>query len=142
MPKKKHESTQPMNIKVGNISNITGEVNIAAGDITTYHTNTGLSAEVLEQLFDQVYRSIEQRPETSKVKKDDLKAEVQDIQSIVTQTSEKNEPANENILLRHFRNIARMAPDVLEVITAVLADPLSGLGIAVAKIAAKALENT
>src|SRR5687768_9545908 len=56
-------------------------------------------------------------------------------------TAQKNEKVNESFLSPRFRNIARMAPDVLDVIVASLANPLAGLGVAVKKIAEKAKEE-
>jgi hypothetical protein len=49
---------------------------------------------------------------------------------------------DEGFLARRFRNIARMAPDVLDVVVATLGNPLAGLGVAVKKIAEKAKEET
>ena len=43
---------------------------------------------------------------------------------------------------KRFCNIARMAPDVLDVIVATLGNPLAGLGVAVKKIAERAKEET
>jgi len=67
-----------------------------------------------------------------------LKAEVKEIQSTVTEAAQKNEKVDEGFLSRRFRNIARMAPDVLDVVVATLGNPLAGLGVAVKKIAEKA----
>jgi hypothetical protein len=49
---------------------------------------------------------------------------------------------DEGFLSRGFRNIARMAPDVLDLVVAILANPLTGLGVAVKKIAEKPKEET
>ena len=49
---------------------------------------------------------------------------------------------DEGFLSRRFRNFARMAPDVLDVIVATLRNSLAGLGVAVKKIAEKAKEET
>ena len=40
------------------------------------------------------------------------------------------------------RNIARIAPDMLDMVVATLANPLAGLGMVVKKIAEKAKEET
>ena len=140
MPKKKDE--QQVEIKVGNISGTSGEVNIAGGDITTYKTTNGLSALEIKQLFEGLYTVIESNKKVSPTKKEDLKAEVQEIQSTVTEAAQKNEKVDEGFLSRRFRNIARMAPDVLDVVVATLGNPLAGLGVAVKKIAEKAKEET
>ena len=142
MPKKKSTTDKETNIKVGDISDVSGNVNIAGGNITTHQTTTGLNAEELKGLFEKLFTAIEAIAKASPADKEDLKAEVEDIQSTVTEAVQKNEKLEESFLSRHFRNIARVAPDMLDVIVATLASPLAGLGVAVKKIAEKAKEET
>ncbi len=142
MPKNKNTAGKETNIKVGDISRVSGHVNIAGGDIATHATNTSLSAVYIKQLFDQLYTAIETRANTPKADKEDLKAELKEIQSTVAEAAQKNETVDEGFLSRRFRNIARMAPDVLDVVVATLGNPLAGLGVAVKKIAEKAKEET
>jgi cell division septum initiation protein DivIVA len=144
MPKKKRAdaSGKQTSVKVGNISDISGNVNVAGGNITTHDTTTGLSAAEIKQLFDDLYARIETRLETSAADKEDLKAEVKEIQTTVTEAAQKNEKVDEGFLSRRFRNIGRMAPDVLDVVVATLGNPLAGLGVAVKKIAEKAKQET
>lgn len=148
MPKKKRRKVVPRliakgsSIKVGNISDISGHVKIAGRDIITHRITTGLSVAEIKQLFDRLYTSIDARAETTTADKEDLKAEVKEIQSTVIEAATKNEPVEESFLSRRFRNIARMAPDVLDVVVATLGNPLAGLGVAVKKIAEKAKEET
>ena len=142
MPKKKRESGKQTSIRVGNVSDISGNMNIAGGDITTQHTTTGMSAVEIKQLFDQLYIAIESRAETPSADKEDLKAEVKEIQSTVMEAAKKNEKVDEGFMMRRFRNIARMAPDVLDVVVATLGNPLAGLGVAAKKVAEKAREQT
>jgi len=141
MPKKKNVPREQTSVRIGNISDISGNVNIAGGNITTHHTITGLSAVEIKQLFDGLYSAIENNTNTSPAKKEDIKAEVKDIQATVTTAAQKNEKVDESFLSRRFRNIARMAPDVLDVVVATLGNPLAGLGVAVKKIAEKAKED-
>ncbi len=141
MPKKKSAIKKQPTIKVGNISDISGNMNIAGGNITTHQNTTGLNAAEIKQLFDGLYTAIESNKKVSPTKKEDLKAEVQEIQSTVTEAAQKKEKVDESFLSRRFRNIARMAPDVLDVVVAALANPLAGLGVAVKKIAEKARED-
>ena len=144
MPKKKRTSARgkQTSVRVGNISDISGNVNVAGGNITTHHTTTGLSAAEIKQLFDGLYAKIETRPDTPIADKEDLKAEVKEIQATVTEAAQKNNKVDEGFLARRFRNIARMAPDVLDVVVATLGNPLAGLGVALKKIAEKAKEET
>ena len=141
MPKKKNTTGKETNIKVGNVSKVSGEVNIAGGNIIKHQSSTGLSAVEIKQLFDQIYSDIEANAKTSLADKEDLKAEVEEIQSTMTEAVQKNEKVEESFLSRRFRNIVRVAPDVLDVIVATLGSPLAGLGIAIKKIAEKAKEE-
>jgi hypothetical protein len=142
MKKNKRTSHKPGGVSVGDISNISGNVNVAGGNITTHQTTTGLSAAEIKQLFAGLYKDIDARAELPKADKEDIKAEVQEIQSTVTQAAQKNEKIDEGFLSHRFRNIARMAPDILDVVVATLANPLTGLGVAAKKIAEKAKEET
>jgi hypothetical protein len=144
MPKKKRADTsgKQTSVRVGDISDISGNVNVAGGNITTHQTITGLSAAEIKQLFDGLYSQIDARANTSPADKEDIKAEVKEIQSTVTEAAQKNEKLDESFLSRRFRNIARMAPDVLDVVVATLTNPLAGLGVAARKIADKAKEET
>jgi hypothetical protein len=142
MPRKKRESGKQTSVRVGNVSDISGNMNIAGGNITTHQTTIGLSTAELKQLFDQLYAAIDSRAETPTADKEDLKAEVKEIQYTVTEAAKNNEKVDAGFLSRRFRNIARMAPDVLDVVVATLGNPLAGLGVAVKKIAEKAKEET
>jgi hypothetical protein len=128
-------------VTVGNISGVDGTVNIAGGDIETHTTTTGLRAADIKQLFDPLYAAIEASPSVSPANKSDLKAEVKDIQVAVTEATQKKQPVSEDFIARRFRNIARMAPDILDVVLAALVNPLAGLGVASQKIAEKAKEE-
>lgn len=142
MSKEKDEKDRRTSITVGDISDTSGTVNIAGRDIETHHTTSGLSAADIKQLFDQIYSRIETRAGTSTTDKEDLKAAVREIQGSVATNAQKNEKVNEGVLARHFRKIARIAPDVLDVVVATLANPLVGLGVVARKIAEKAKEET
>ena len=142
MPKKKRTSDTQTDVKVGKVSDISGNVNVAGGNITTHQTTTSLSAVEIKQLFDGLYTEIDQRANTSAADKEDIKAEVKEIQSTVTEAAQKNEKVDEGFLSRRFRNIARIAPDVLDVVVATLGNPLAGFGVAAKKIAEKAKEET
>ena len=142
MTKKKSLSKKPPAMKVGNISEISGNVSIAGRDIITHHTATGLSAADLAKLFGQLYAAIESHAKTSPAEKEDLKAEIKDIQSTITEAAQKSDLVDEGFVSRRFRNIARMAPDILEMVVATLGGPLAGLGVMARKIAEKAKEET
>jgi hypothetical protein len=75
MPKKNRKASKQTNVGVGNVSDISGNVNVAGGSITTYHTVTGLSAAENKQLFDGLYSEIDARTNTSPTDKEDIKTE-------------------------------------------------------------------
>jgi hypothetical protein len=58
------------------------------------------------------------------------------------ESGKQTEKVDKGFLSRPFRNIARMAPDVLDVVVGTLGNPLAGLGVAAKKIAEKAKEET
>jgi len=140
MSNRKKPVENGVNIQVGDISGTSGSVNIAGGDI--HQTSSGLSAAEITQLFDKLYADIDAHVETSPANKEDIKAEVKQIQSTLAEAARKNEQVDEGFISRRFRNIARMAPDVLDVVVATLGNPLAGLGVAARKIAEKAKEET
>ena len=143
MGKKKTSSKKTnakTNIEVRDISN--SIINVAGEDVTAHTTTNGLSTSDIVQLFDQLYVAIEANPKPSPADKEDIKAEVKEIQATVTEAAKKNEKVDESFLARRFRNIARMGPDILDVVVATLGNPLAGLGVAVKKIAEKAKEET
>jgi hypothetical protein len=117
-------------------------VNIAGETITTHHTALGMSVEEIKQLFDRLYAAIDAHAQASPADKEDIKAEVKEIQATVTRAAAKDENVDEGFLSRRFRNIARMAPDLLDIVVATLGNPLAGLGVTVKKIAEKAKEET
>jgi hypothetical protein len=137
MSKKANADSQQNRVSIGNISNITGNLNIAGGNIETHQTS-GLSVAEIKQLFDGLYTQIEARENTPPNVKEGLKADVEEIQEKVDQAVEKKEKLEESFFLRRFKSIARMAPEILDVVVATLVNPLGGLGVAVAKIAQKA----
>lgn len=142
---KESEETRKMaqssSIRVGNISNISGKLNLAGGNITTSESTTGLRVAEIQQLFDALYLAIESHSKAPPAKKAELEAEVKEIQAAVTGASQEGKTLDEGFLSRRFRNIARMAPDVLDVVVKTLANPALGLGEVARKIAIKAAQE-
>ncbi len=141
MSKMRQTPGKQVQIKVGDISGTSGAINIAGGNVTTSEARTGLTADEIDRLFGEIYSAIDARSELAATQQEDLKAEVRDVQSAVEDATTKKIQIDESFLARHFRNIARMAPDILDVVVATLANPLAGLGVAAKKIAAKAKEE-
>ena len=98
------------------------------------YSTTGLTGEEIAQLFETIYQQIDARPNTSPLDKDDLKAEVKDIEAEVA----KGDQANESFLERRLRNLKRMAPDILEVVVNSFANPSLGVATVIRKVMTKA----
>lgn len=141
MPKKKDAVSKSTNLRVGDISNVSGEVTIAGGNITKNLSPSGLSPAQLRDVFADLYQDIDERIGSRPVVKEDLIAEVRAVEETVNAAAQKKETVDEGFLSHRFRNIARMAPDILDLMVAMLANPLAGLGLAVRKIAEKAKED-
>ena len=84
--------------------------------------------------FASIYQKIDAKPDLEPSDKEDLKADVQDVQAEVA----KGEEADESFLERRLRSIKRMAPDILETIATTLADPKAGLALVIRKVMQKA----
>lgn len=141
MPRKKTKSKNQLSVKVGNLTGVSGTVNIASGNIEVHQTPTQWHLAEINQLFDPVYAAIESRGGIEPSEKEALKAEVDEIQSSVAEAAQKNEPVDESFLARRFRNVARMAPDVADVVLKTLVNPALGIAEVVKKISEKANED-
>lgn len=133
--KKSTESDSRRTINTGGGAYIEGKVNISSGDFVGHDQYyTGLSPDQVKQLFEPIYSQIESRPNTKPEDKADLKIDVEELQDEVT----KGDEADETFLARRLRNIARMAPDIFEVVVSTLANPAAGFATVVKKVAEKA----
>jgi hypothetical protein len=117
---------------------VSGSKNIAIGSNASATNTEGMAGADLVQLFDRIYEQIQRRPDDESVDKDELIGTVQKIQT----EAAKGDAANEGKLSRWFRFLAEAAPDVLEVATACLVNPVAGVATAVSKIASKARDGT
>jgi redox-regulated HSP33 family molecular chaperone len=131
---KKIRKNNAQSISAGG-SNYFEEVNIrnsqvAGRDLISVHT------ESTRQAFSTVYQAIAERQNTSPQEKDELKSLVKDAEEEIKQA----EP-NERLLTRVFKDIQKMAPDILEVALASLASPAAGLSLAAKKVLDKAAQS-
>ena len=114
---------------------------ITAGDVSDStvamgrkaQVRQGISGEELAAIFQSVYQKIEARPEDPNVDQEEIVAQVRQIEA---ETAAPGQP-NENKLERWIRNLARMAPDIVEVMAASLAGPVSGAAAVLRKIIAR-----
>ncbi len=114
----------------GGSVNITADV-VGRDKITT--TNTGLSGEDVAKLFASIYQHIDAKADLKPREKDDLKAEVKEVETETTKVAQGQKP-DESFLERRLRSIARMAPDILDVIASTFASPALGAATVIRKV--------
>ncbi len=125
--------------------NIKGNTVTVGGDVvgrdkittTTTTTTTGIDATALVELlkaFKDINRQVDARKEDPSVDKDELKDTIKKVEEEV----KKGEEANPTKVERWLKFIGDMAPDILQVTAATLANPIMGLSVAIKKIADKA----
>ena len=83
-------------------------------------------------LFESIYYYVETHPKLQKGKKQDAIEELKEIQTAL----EEPKP-DENFIARRFRNIKRMAPDIVEVAMETLKNPLGGVAEVIKKVSQK-----
>lgn len=83
--------------------------------------------------FTNIYQYVEDHPKLTPTEKEDVKTELQEVEQEV----QKGAQADETFLARRFRNIQRMAPDIVDVAFETLKNPISGVVTVIQKIAQK-----
>lgn len=128
------------NKKVPPTTNITGEnvvgsINASDNskvDVTQSSVHKTEDAN-FEKLFKLLEEKIDARPEDPNVGKQEIQKQVNEIKTEAAQ----GENANQNKLERWIRNLATMAPDVVDVMVASFGGPISGITAVIQKIAAR-----
>ena len=109
---------------------ISGDVN---GSNVILGDNNIVNATHVVNVFQSIYRAVDEHPKLSPAEKADVKAEIKDVEKEI----EKGEQADESGVTRHLRNVQRMAPDILDVVVTTLGNPVAGLGMVAKKVAEK-----
>jgi hypothetical protein len=115
--------------------NVVGSVNAGGRaniDITQSSIHKTDDAN-FERLFELLEEKIRARPEDPNVDKGEIREQVSQIKAETV----KGEKANPKKLERWIRNLAGMAPDIVDVMLASLGGPLSGLTAVIRGIAAR-----
>ena len=115
--------------------NVVGSINAggrAKVDITQSSVHKTEEAN-FEKLFELLEEKIKVRPEDPNVDKQEIREQVNQIKA----EAAKGETANPNKLERWIRNLAGMAPDIVDVMAASLGGPISGFTAVLQKIAAR-----
>jgi hypothetical protein len=94
--------------------------------------HTGLKRSEVTKLFKAIYDDIERRPSTTPAEKKTLTKTVKEIEENIS-----SQKPSKKFLEERFHNLGKMAPDILEVALAALANPATGLKVLAEKIAAK-----
>jgi len=84
----------------------------------------------MEKLFKRIHKEVRARPEDPKQDKAKLEAQVNKIEA----EAAKGEEADKAKLDRWIRTLAKMAPDIVEVMAASLAGPVAGFTLVFKKI--------
>jgi phage-related protein len=117
-------------ISVGNLS---GSQGVAIGRGAQVTVQSGIGSKELSELFSAIYQKIETRSLDPAVEKGEITDQVKRIESEVAR-GEKAEPVK---VERWLRNLAAMAPDIVDVTLAALTSPIAGISMAIQKIAQK-----
>ena len=88
----------------------------------------------MDKLFKRIHKEVRARPEDPKHDKEKLEAQVTKIES----EAAKGEKADKDRLERWIRTLAKMAPDIVEVMAASLAGPVAGFTVVFRKIVERA----
>ena len=133
-PAKRIKPSQP--ISVSNVRSVSSEINIAGRDVNTRKSiriQEDADAATLAKALTDALAKTRKRRKTTPARKAEIE---QEVKAIETELGKKK--ANKGFLSERFENLARMAPDILEVIIAGLGNPAAGVGMAAKKIAEKA----
>jgi hypothetical protein len=107
--------------------------NVQGSSIVMGDHNTVSSQSVnIAPLFQTIYQYVDAHPKLQAGKKQDAKEELKEIQTAL----EEPKP-DENFIARRFRNLKRMAPEIVEVAFETLKNPIGGVAEVVKRIAKK-----
>jgi hypothetical protein len=120
------------------VGDIKGSQGVAIGRGARVQIQSGIGAKELAELFSPVYQKIESRRPDPLVEKEEITDRVKRIEKEVA-SGDKAEPTK---VERWLRNLAAMAPDILDVTVAAITNPVAGISMTVRKIAQKVKEET
>ena len=111
------------------VTNTGKNVSIAAGRKAS--ASQGLTAAEIDDLFQTVFQKLEQKTDLPDTKKQEIEETVE----LIKGETRKGTEANEKALRHYIRTLARMAPDILDVIVATATNPILGAGTIIRKVA-------
>lgn len=123
------------------VGNISGSTGVAIGSGVEGYVDQSHNTLTIHQTFEVIYKELETLPNRveslSPGSIKDAQAQVRELEN----EAQKGEQANKRVLARYFRNLAKMGPDILDVVSATLINPGAGVTLVIRKIAQKAREN-
>lgn len=141
-------------VQIGTIAQISGgTINIAGGNLVQTGSNfsgrdqvthNGLSQAEVEALFAPVLAEIAAQAAANPSARPIGAPGPTAVESAVREIAQEaaaGEQASESFLSARLHNLRRMAPDIFEVVSALLVNPAAGFGLAVQKIALKAAQD-
>jgi len=134
MAEKKNRKKSGLNAGDGSIvigGNVQGG-NIVIGD---HNTVSNQSINIVP-LFQNIYHYVDTHPRLQAGKKQDAKEELKEIE-----TALKESKPDESFIVRRFRNLKRMSPDIVEVAFQTLKNPIGGVAEVIKRIAKKVAEE-
>ena len=129
MAEKKKKSDLSASIVIG--GNVQGS-NVVIGN----HNVVSNQTINIAPLFETIYHYVDTHPKLQAGKKQDAKEELKEIQTAL----EEPKP-DENFIARRFRNLKRMAPEIVEVAFETLKNPVGGVAEVMKRIAKKMAEE-
>ena len=112
--------------------------NVDRSNIVSGNNNVVSNQNInIAPLFETIYHFVETHPKLQQGKKQDAIEELKEIQTAL----EVKQP-DESFLARRFRNLKRMAPDIVEVAFETLKNPLGGVAEVIKRVAKKMTEET
>jgi hypothetical protein len=124
-------------VSAGNGSIVIGG-NVQGSNIVIGNHNTISNQSInIAPLFQSIYDYVDTHPKLQAGKKQDAKEELREIQTAL----EEPKP-DENFIARRFRNLKRMAPDIVEVAFETLKNPVGGVVEVIKRISKKMAEES
>jgi len=141
MPDSKKKPTRPNGDSVSRDRTVSaGDRSVAiGGDVKNSQIVTGDYNRLdTAYKFSSIFTQIEERTNMSATDKSDLKHELKTFED----EDKKGPESNEGFLAQRLRNVRRIAPDILEVALATIANPVVGFGTIAKKVAEKMKNET
>ena len=112
--------------------------NVDRSNIVSGNNNVVSNQSInIAPLFETIYHFVETHPKLQAGKKQDAIEELKEIQTAL----EEPKP-DESFLARRFRNLNRMAPDIMEVAIETLKNPVGGVAEVIKRISKKMAEDS